>query len=127
MEPVEATRLVEGEGVEGNADRGGQRQVTLLDADAWERATGEIGVSVAPSARRANLLLRGLDLAHQTDRVIRVGGCRIRIRGETKPCGRMDRAAPGLRDALAPEWRGGVHGMVIEGGPIAVGDAVAWE
>lgn len=127
MRRVDATSLVEGVGLEGNADGGGYRQVTLLDADAWERATVEIGVDVEPAARRANLLLRGIDLADQADRVVRVGECRIRIRGETRPCGRMDHVAPGLRRALAREWRGGAYGMVEQGGPIAVGDRVEWE
>lgn len=127
MEAVEAASLVEGAGLEGNANAGGYRQVTMLDAAAWERATEELGVPVDPAARRANLLLRGIDLEEKADRVIRVGDCRIRIRGETLPCGRMDEAAPGLRDALRPGWRGGAYGMVLRGGRISVGDAVSWE
>jgi len=39
----------------------------------------------------------------------------------------MEDAAPGLKAALAPDWRGGAYGMVLEGGPLALGDAVAWE
>ncbi|MDX1577665.1 MAG: MOSC domain-containing protein [Gemmatimonadota bacterium] len=127
MRPVSGARMVKDVGLEGNADRGGYRQVTLLDADAWERATSELGVVVDPIERRANLLVRGLDLAESADRVVRVGASRIRIRGETRPCERMDEAAPGLREALDPDWRAGAYGMVIEGGPVTVGDPVAWE
>lgn len=127
MEPVAAARLVAGQGLEGNAERGGYRQVTLLDADAWEAATREVGVEVSPDARRANLLVRGVDLHDTANRVLRIAGCRIRIRGETLPCERMDEAAPGLKAALAPAWRGGAYGMVLDGGPLALGDAVAWE
>jgi len=127
MRAVDAATLVEGAGIEGNADAGGYRQVTMLDADAWERATGELGAPVDPAARRANLLFRGVDLEEQAGRVIRVGECRIRIRGETRPCGRMEQAASGLREALARGWRGGAYGMVLHGGRISVGDAVSWE
>ena len=127
MEPVPQATLVAGKGLEGNADRCGYRQVTLLDADAWEAATREVGVDLAPDARRANLLVRGVDFCETADRVLRIAGCRIRIRGETLPCGRMEAAAPGLKAALAPDWRGGAYGMVLEGGPLALGDAVAWE
>lgn len=127
MRRVPDARLLEDIGIEGNADRGGARQVTIIDQDAWERATAALGTPVDPSARRANLLVRGVDLAESAGRVLRLGGCRIRVRGETRPCGRMDEAAEGLREALEPEWRGGVHGVVLEGGSIAVGDPVGWE
>lgn len=127
MRGVEAARLVAGVGVEGNADRGGYRQVTLVDADAWARATSELGREVDPAARRANLLLRGIDLRETKDRVLRIGESRIQIRGETLPCQRMDDAASGLRSALEPGWRAGAYGMVLAGGQIAVGDEVEWE
>jgi MOSC domain-containing protein YiiM len=126
MQRVPEATLIEGVGLDGNAERGGRRQVTLLDADAWERATGELGIPVDPSARRANFLVRGIDLAHSVDQVLRLGSCTVRIRGETRPCGRMDEAAMGLRERLEPEWRGGVYATVVEGGPIVVGDPVAW-
>ena len=127
MRSVPEGTLVAGSGLEGNANLGGYRQVTVLDADAWQAATEEAGADVGPEARRANLLVRGLDLAETRDRVLKVAGCRIAIRGETLPCERMDEAAPGLKEALRPSWRGGVYGMVLEGGPVALGDAVAFE
>ncbi len=127
MRSVSEVTLVEKHGIDGNSDQHGYRQVTLLDADAWERATAEIGVEVDPSARRANFLLRGIDLHETADRVLKVAECRIKIRGETLPCGRMDDAAPGLKSALASAWRGGAYGTVLEGGSLAVGDTVCWE
>ncbi len=127
MKPVSKATLVEGRGLEGNADAGGYRQVTLLDAEAWDAAAKQAGSDVDPAARRANLLLRGIDLRDSTGRVLRIAGCLIRVRGETLPCGRMDEAAPGLKEALEPDWRGGAYGVVLEGGPLAVGDEAAWE
>ncbi len=126
MRRVERAVLIAGVGLEGNADRGGYRQVTLLALDGWEAAEADLGVRVDPEARRANLLVRGLGLAHTAGRVLRIGNCRIEIRGETRPCDRMDEAAEGLREALDPDWRAGAYGMVVEGGPVAVGDLVGW-
>ena len=127
MDSKEEARAVPDRGLEGNADQGGKRQVTLLDAAAWARAEAELGSSVDPSARRANLMVRGLELSDSRDRVLRIGTCRIVVRGETRPCRRMDEAFPGLQAALDPEWRAGIYGEVLTGGRIALGDPVAWE
>ncbi len=128
--PMDAKRratAVAGRGLEGNANQGGRRQVTLLAEEAWARAQAELGAAVEPAARRANLLVRGLELGDSRNRVLRVGPCRILVRGETRPCRRMDEASPGLEAALDPEWRGGIYGEVLSGGEIALGDPVAWE
>ncbi|MEM7048999.1 MAG: MOSC domain-containing protein [Acidobacteriota bacterium] len=127
MDEQPTARLVAGRGLADNADQGGRRQVTLLDDAAWQRAIDELGVEVDPRARRANLLIRGLTLAGPRFRVLRIGDCRLRVLGETRPCERMDEASPGLRAALSPEWRGGVFAEVLDDGEIRLGDAVRWE
>ena len=111
----EAT-AVPGQGLVGNANQGGHRQVTLLGAEAWARAEAELGETVDPSARRANLMIRGLELSESRGRVLRVGACLILVRGETRPCRRMDEAHRGLQAALDPEWRAGIYGEVLTGG-----------
>lgn len=126
MDPRERAKLEAGAGIAGNADRGGRRQVTLLEREVWEAVMGRLRASVDPSARRANLLVTGVALAGSRDRVLQVGLCRIRILGETKPCERMDEALPGLRDALVDRWGGGAFGEVLVGGEVAVGDAVGF-
>lgn len=127
MQRVAEGRLLAGRGLEGNVHQGGRRQVTIIERRAWERATAELGVPVEPSARRANVLVSGVELASSAGRVLRLGACRVRIGGETRPCDRMDEASPGLQAALRPEWRAGVYGVVLDGGPLVAGDPVAWE
>lgn len=128
MDPVERATLVVGEGIEGDANRGrARRQVTVIDRAAWERATAEIGVDVDPSARRANVMVSGVELEESCGRVLGLGPCRVRIEGETTPCHRMDEACEGLQRALGPEWRGGVYGVVLDGGEIAVRDPAGFD
>lgn len=126
MDPAESVRLVAGRGIEGNADQGRRRQVTLIAEEAWNEMMDEMSADVDPSARRANILLRGVDLAYTRGRVLRLGGCRLRIAGETRPCERIDEALPGLRHAMDPYWRGGVFAEVLDDGTVAIGDPVEW-
>src|ERR1700680_3982829 len=126
MDRVVEAEMIAGRGLSGNADQGGRRQVTLIDEGAWAEAQVELGVEVDPSARRANVLLRDVNLEESRGKTLRLGDCRIRILGETRPCHQMDHAYNGLRDVLRAPWRAGAFGGIVEGGTIHIGDAAAW-
>jgi MOSC domain-containing protein YiiM len=127
MDPAARATLIAGRGIEGNADQGGKRQVTIIAAEVFDALRTTLDPAVEPVMRRANLLVRGVSLGESRGRVLRVGWGRIRVYGETRPCHLMDQALPGLRAALQPDWNGGVFGEVVDGGEIRVGDSVSWE
>ena len=62
MDARDEAELVAGRGVRDSADQGGRRQVTIVDVEMWEARCAALGVTVDPKQRRANLLLRGVDL-----------------------------------------------------------------
>jgi MOSC domain-containing protein YiiM len=127
MDPHDIAALEAGRGLSGNADLGGRRQVTLLSSERWGELMQQVDRELGPEARRANLVLSGIDLENTRGRVLRIGACRLRIGGETRPCELMEEAAAGLQAAMRDRWGGGAFAEVIDGGPIAVGDAVTWE
>ncbi len=111
-------------GLEGDCLVSPDRGVTLLSRERWAEATAELNVELPWYTRRANILVEGIDLAASMGRELQLGEVVLRIEGETDPCGVMERACRGLRKALTPDYRGGVHGRVLRGGRIAVGDAI---
>jgi len=125
MEARDRLMLVAGSGVDGAVSA--HRHVTVISAERWDATVAALGAEVDPSARRANVLLSGVDLRDSAGKVLRIGACRVRLRGETKPCATMDEAHMGLRAALEGDWGGGAWGEVLDGGEIAVGDAVSLE
>jgi MOSC domain-containing protein YiiM len=126
MDPVDRATLKAGRGLVGNANQGGKRQVTMIEQEIWQKLMDQLGASIDPSARRANLMLSSIHLADSRKRILQIGNCRVRIYGETTPCEVMDEAWPGLRAAMRPGWGGGAFGEILDDGEIAVGDPVQW-
>ena len=127
MDHLDTAKLIAGRGIAGNANQGGKRQVTIIEQEMWDELMRRLEGSLHPSARRANLMVRGIRLANSRGRILRVGSCRIRIYGETKPCERMDEALMGLRQAMSMDWAGGAYGEILDDAQIAIGDRVCWE
>lgn len=126
MDAVDEATAVQGRGLEGDAHFGRGRQVTVIERETFERI-GEELPGARPVMRRANLMVSGVGLEGTRDRVLAVGEARILVRGETRPCNLMDEQCPGLRSALGLHWGGGVHGSVLRGGAVRVGDPVSIE
>ncbi len=127
MDPVNQAKLVAGSGLAGNADQGRKRQVTIIEKEVFEQLKGELSEKIDPSMRRANLMVSGVPLADTRGKILKIGKCRIRIWGETKPCELMDEMYSGLKKALKPNWHGGAFGEVLDNGEIKVGDEVCLE
>jgi MOSC domain-containing protein YiiM len=103
------------------------RQVSVLFADDWADACQEISKTLDWSDRRANLLITGGRSPQQIGGLIRIGEVELRVVEETAPCELMEATSNGLRQALTPDWRGGVCCQVQHGGNIKIGDKVTVE
>ena len=125
MDPVDEVSLVAGKGIDGDANYGrSKRQVTIIEREAFDEVRTALPDAQA-SMRRANFMVSGVRLQGTRDQVLVLGGVRVHIHGETRPCERMDAQCPGLTAALEPVWRGGVYGVVLDDGPVRVGDAAS--
>ena len=122
MDSQTTAKLDTDRGLDGNADRGGRRQVTLLSQERWAELMRAVGADLGPEARRANIILSGVDLENSRGRSLVIGACRLRIGGETRPCELMEETATGLQAAMREHWGGGAFAEVLEGGEIRVGD-----
>lgn len=122
--PLESARIVAGRGVDGDKKRTALRAVTVLSLEQWHETIRGLGADLPPQTRRANVVVSGLDLPATMGKRLVLGDAEIEVLGEVRPCGQMEAACPGLKDALATGWRGGVHGRVTREGSLRIGDAV---
>lgn len=101
------------------------RQITILSESAWLKACEAVNADLPWTIRRANLLVGGVEFdSKDVGKTIRIGEAVFSITRETNPCALMDQQHRGLREALTPEWRGGVCCNVVAAGSIRVGDQV---
>ena len=122
MDAASEARFVENKGIADDANFGrSKRQVTVIEKEVFDRISAELP-DVKPSMRRANVMVSGIRLKESRGQTLCLGGVRIRLVGETRPCERMDAQVPGLTAALDPDWNGGVYGVVLDDGDVKVGD-----
>ena len=101
------------------------RAVTLIEAEAVEAIRADTGTDLSDGRHRRNLVTRGVRLPDLLGKTFRVGGAVLRGSRLCLPCRYLERlvAAEGLYDAMRGN-RGGLRAEVVEGGEIAVGDAL---
>src|SRR5262245_5313482 len=112
------------DGISGDA-RGSRagRQITVVFRESWDAACADLGVELPWITRRANLLVEGVPIPREGKRLV-IGASVLEVTQETQPCQVMEAAYRGLRQALTPDWRGGVCCKVVTGGTIRIGDSV---
>ena len=126
MDPANQATLVTDAGIEGCANQGGKRQVTIIEREVFDGIQRSLP-DAEPIMRRANFMVSGIRLEESRGKTLTVGDVRIELHGMTRPCERMDAQCPGLTAALGPHWRGGAYGVVLDDGEVRVGDAVSLE
>ena len=140
--------LFAGEGVEGDAHCGvtvkhrsrvakdpsqpNLRQVHLIHAELLDEVAGK-GFTVKPGELGENILTRGIDLLGlSTNALLQIGAdVVIEVKGLRNPCNQINGHTPGLMNALIDYdeaggliRRGGVMGVVINGGEVCAGDRI---
>lgn len=126
MQQQDGAEITIEKGITGDF-RGSQtdRQITILSESAWQKACDSVNADLPWITRRANLLIDGVEFsAEDIGKTVLIGEAALKITQETKPCSLMDQLHQGLRNALTPEWRGGVCCKVVKAGLIQVGDRI---
>ncbi len=148
---VSSLRLIAGLGVEGDAHAGttvkhrsraavdptglNLRQVHLIHAELLDELR-LLGFDVAPAVMGENVTTRGVDLLGlPTGARLRLGAeAVVEVTGLRNPCTQLDGFQPGLMQATLARGptgelirKAGVMAVVLAGGAVASGDAVAVE
>jgi MOSC domain-containing protein YiiM len=124
MREVAEVRAETGGGLDGDVKPAPHRGISLITAPQWRQVQQDLHADLPWHTRRANVLLDMHGLAPLIGKQIEIGELRIEVKGETRPCGLMDELHQGLRAALVPDCRGGVHGQILRGGTLRIGDPV---
>lgn len=127
MREVVSAEAVEDGGLVGDLPVTEDRGITLIDRRQWQETIDELGADLPWHTRRANVLCEGLEMASLIGKTVHLGAIELEIVEETQPCQLMDQLHLGLREALKPDCRGGVHGRVVKGGTFSVGDSITVE
>lgn len=147
----ERIRLLAGLGVEGDAHSGvtvkhrsrvaqdpaqpNLRQVHLIHTELFDELLRK-GYEVSPGQMGENIATRGIDLlALPVGARLRVGPAAVlELTGLRNPCKQIDAFKPGLMSAVlgraadgTPILKAGVMSIVVSGGDVRPGDAIAVE
>ena len=132
--PVESVSAVAGRGLQGDRyfaaegtfseQTGTGRDLTLIEAEALEALEREVGIRLAPSVARRNVLTRGVSLNDLVGRRFSIGDVECVGRRLCEPCSHLEQLTEdGVLRGLA--GRGGLRADVLSGGVISVGAPLA--
>jgi len=108
-------------------DRYGEAgDLTLVEAEALEALRADTGIELSAAEVRRQVLTRGVRLNDLLGKRFRVGGVLCHGDEWCEPCNHLQSITkPGVLRGLV--HRGGLRAQIVEGGRIAVGDAVTAE
>jgi MOSC domain-containing protein YiiM len=132
MQSVSEARAVPGRGLEGDRyfDHQGtfskplpDRELTLIEAEAIEAMSCELGVDYGLGDSRRNVVTRGVPLNHLIDKEFWIGEVRARGLRLCEPCSHLqklshEKVLPGL------VHRGGLRAQILTEGTIRVGEPI---
>ncbi|WP_244818228.1 MOSC domain-containing protein [Caballeronia sp. Lep1P3] len=126
MREVQAAHACTDEGLEGDhyTRKGGNRQVTLIEAESLRAIASYLGRDcVLPLDMRRNIVTEGINLSALKDRRFRIGNAVLEASGECHPCSRMEESF-GVGGYNAVRRFGGITARVVEDGIIEIGSIV---
>jgi MOSC domain-containing protein YiiM len=126
LEPVTSLTTVNAlaeRGLEGDRynNKGGSRQVTLIQAEHLDSIGSFLGKEISPELVRRNIVVSGINLLALKGKKFQVGTAIMEYSGECHPCSRMETNL-GEGGYNAMRGHGGITAKVINGGKISVAD-----
>lgn len=130
MKSVQSVDAVTGQGLAGDryckasVRRGPDYQVSLIESEAMEAFTKELGLAMKPDMPRRNVVTSGIRLNELLGKRFRVGGVLLEGLELCEPCSLFaKRTYPQVLTFF--KGRGGLRARIVEGGTMRVGDRVA--
>jgi MOSC domain-containing protein YiiM len=127
LESTEAVEITTDQGLVGDHYQGksGKRQLTLIQSEHLRAVADFLGKeAIDPALTRRNLVIEGINLLAARGQKLKLGESVIlEITGLCHPCSRMEENL-GHGGYNAMRGHGGLTAKVIQGGKLAVGDAV---
>ncbi len=122
-DPVQEATAISGQGLEGDrsCSASNVRQVLLMDKETLDE------LDLNPGQIKENITVQGLNIFEgKAGQVISIGDqVTLEVVGDCEACGKMNELRPGLQDKI--DGKRGMLAMVVNGGPIKVGDSVRIE
>jgi MOSC domain-containing protein YiiM len=129
MRSVDQVVAVAGRGLEGDRyfqpaeDGDPTAEITLIEAEAIDRAVAESGVDIRREDTRRNVITSGVRLAELLGKRFRVGEVEVEAMEPNPPCRHLAEVAG--KPLLKPlARRGGLRGRIVTGGVVGVGDPI---